>query len=668
MLQGLIQIAITLIILVAIAPVFGKYMARVYLGEKTFLDRAIKPVEEIIYKAGNIRFSDSMTGWQYARSLFYSNVAMGVFVFLIFMLQGVLPLNPTSLTAPTWDTALHTTISFLTNTDQQHYSGETTFSYLSQLTLGFLMFTSAATGLAVGIAFIRGLTGRPLGNFYIDLVRSITRILLPIALIIALLLLISGVPETLAGPAVANTLEGGTQVIARGPVAHFESIKQLGENGGGFFAINSAHPFENPNPFTNLLATLAMVSIPAALIHTYGIFANNKKQGWLIFWMVFAIYVGLIGIAAIGEFQGNPQVNNLLGYAQPNLEGKEVRFGWAETALWAVTTTGTMCGAVNGMHDSLMPPGGFATLFNLFLQIVWGGQGTGTAYLFIYLILSVFLTGLMVGRTPEFLGRKIEKREIVLASVVLIIHPIAVLIPGAITLAFPDSLSGISNPGFHGISQVMYEYASAAANNGSGFEGLADSQPAPTGLWWNLSACFSLLMGRYVPIVALLLLADSMTNKQLVPETTGTLRTDSILFTTVTAGVILILGALTFFPVLALGPIAEGYAISGQLQPPTINIPAEPTPLSLERPAPLAAPTPLVAPSPLATPAPLAIPTPPATPAPLATPSPIPTPAPLATPAPFATPIPIPETSPLPTISPVPTTSPGQTIPTPNPS
>ncbi|WP_377476185.1 MAG: potassium-transporting ATPase subunit KdpA [Microcoleus anatoxicus] len=586
MIEGLIQIALTLIIVVAIAPVFGNYMARVYMGEATILDRAAKPLEQLIYQAGNIRSADSMTGWQYARSVFYSNIAMGIFVFLIFMLQGFLPLNATGLGTPTWDTALHTTISFLTNTDQQHYSGETTFTYLSQLTLGFLMFTSAATGLAVGIAFIRGLTGRPLGNFYIDLIQSITRILLPLSLILGLLLLINGVPETLASPAVATTLEGSTQVIARGPVAHFESIKQLGENGGGFFAINSAHPYENPNPFTNLLETIAMVSIPAALIHTYGIFANNKKQGWLIFWMVFSIYVFLIGIAAVGEFQGNPLINKLLGSVQPNLEGKEIRFGWAQTALWAVTTTGTMCGAVNGMHDSLMPPGSFATLFNLFLQIVWGGQGTGTAYLFIYLILSVFLTGLMVGRTPEFLGRKIEKPEIVLASVVLLIHPIAVLIPGAITLAFTDSLSGISNPGFHGISQVMYEYASAAANNGSGFEGLADSQPAATGMWWNLSTCFSMLLGRYVPIVALLLLADSMTNKQPVPETTGTLRTDSVLFTSVTAGVILILGALTFFPVLALGPIAEGYEISsGKFEPAPTTVPADINPSPLGKPS-----------------------------------------------------------------------------------
>ncbi|MDZ4871621.1 MAG: Potassium-transporting ATPase potassium-binding subunit [Chroococcidiopsis cubana SAG 39.79] len=554
--QGFLQIAITLIILVAITPSFSSYIASVFLEKKTFLDPVAKPIERVIYALGGIPTKSDMTGWQYAQAILYSNIVMGIFVYLIFMLQGILPLNPTNLQAPSWDLALHTTISFVTNTNQQHYSGETTFSYASQmLALGFLMFTSAATGLSVGIAFIRGLTGRPLGNFYVDLVRSITRILLPISIIGAIALLMAGVPETLAAPATVTTLEGTTQVIARGPVAHFEIIKQLGENGGGFFGINSAHPFENPNAFTNLVEILAMVSIPAALIITYGIFANNKKQGWLLFWMVFIIFVTLVVVTGVGEYQGNPLVNNLIGDS-PNLEGKEVRFGWAETALWAVLTTGTMCGAVNGMHDSLMPNGGFSTLFNMFVQMIWGGQGTGTAYLFVYLILTVFLTGLMVGRTPEFLGRKIEKREIVLASVILLVHPIAILIPSAITLAFPDTLAGISNPGFHGISQVVYEYTSASANNGSGFEGLGDAT-----LWWNLSACFSLLAGRYLPITALLLLADSMTRKQPVPETTGTLRTDTLLFTGVTAGVILILGVLTFFPVLALGPIAEGFQI-----------------------------------------------------------------------------------------------------------
>ena len=567
MLQGFFQIAITLLLLVAITRLLGRYMARVFLGQKTLLDPVMNPVERTIYLLGGIRAKEDMTGWQYAQALLYTNLVMGVFVYLLLMLQGVLPLNATGLGAPTWHLGLHTTISFLTNTDQQHYSGETTLSYLSQVAgLTFLMFTSASTGLAVGIAFIRGLTGRPLGNFYIDLTRSITRILLPISIIGALALLLLGVPQTLAGPATVTTLEGATQYIARGPVAAFEIIKQLGENGGGFFGINSAHPFENPNGGTNLIETLAMICIPAALIYTYGLFANNTKQAWLLFWMVFAIFVVLVGVSAVGEFQGNPLVNSILGSEQPNLEGKEVRFGWAETALWAVMTTGTMCGAVNGMHDSLMPTGGFSTLFNLFLQIIWGGQGTGTAYLFIYLILTVFLTGLMVGRTPEFLGRKVEKREIVLASVILLVHPILVLIPSAITLAFansaspdPNSLAGITNPGFHGLSQVVYEYTSAAANNGSGFEGLLDNT-----LWWNLTTIVSLLGGRYIPIIALLLLADSMTHKQPVPETAGTLRTDSLLFTGVTAGVILILGVLTFFPVLALGPIAEAFNIAVQ--------------------------------------------------------------------------------------------------------
>lgn len=557
MLQGILQIVLTLLIIVVIVPFLGQYMAQVFLQKKSLLDPIFRPIETLIYKGMSIRSDRSMTGWQYSRSVLLSNLAMAILVFLLIMFQGILPLNPTEMNAPRWDLALHTTISFVTNTNQQHYSGETALSYGTQvLALGYLMFTSAATGLAVGIAFIRGLTGKPLGNFYVDLTLSITRILLPISIVGGILLLILGVPETLGGVVNLTTLEGATQTIARGPVAHFEIIKQLGENGGGFFGINSAHPFENPNAFTNLIETVAMITIPTSLIYTYGVISGNKKQGWLLFWMVFIIFVALILIAAIGEFNGNPQVNQIIGANRSNLEGKEIRFGWAQTALWAVTTTATMCGAVNGMHDSLMPAGGFATLFNMFFQVIWGGQGTGTAYLFVYLILSIFATGLMVGRTPEIFGRKIEKREIVFASVVLLTHPIAILIPSAITLAFPETLAGISNPGFHGLSQVVYEYTSAAANNGSGFEGLGDNT-----WWWNLSTIFSLILGRFVPIIALLLLADSMAQKTLVPETSGTLRTDTVLFTAVTAGVLLVLGALTFFPVLALGPIAEGFQI-----------------------------------------------------------------------------------------------------------
>lgn len=577
MLQGWIQIALTLLIVVAITPFFGRYMARVFQEQRTILDPMLNPVERFLYSLVGVRAKEDMTGWQYARAILYSNVVMGLLIFSIIMLQQFLPLNPTGIPAPTWDTALHTTISFITNTNQQHYSGETYLSYASQMWgLGYHMFTSAATGLAVGIAFIRGLTGRPLGNFYVDLIRAITRVLLPISIVGAIAFMAAGMPETLAGPQIVPTLEDPaiSQAIARGPVAHFEMIKELGENGGGFFAINAAHPFENPNGLTNLIQLVAILSIPTSLIYTYGLFANNVKQAWLIYLIPLSILIGLIIVTAIGEYNGNPAVNALLGVDQaPNLEGKEVRFGWAQSALYAVITTASMCGAINSLHDSFMPNGGFSTLSNLFLQIVFGGQGTGTAYLFAYLILAVFVTGLMVGRTPEFLGRKIEKREVVLASfLILLVHPIAILIPSAIALTFPD-ISGISNPGFHGLSQVIYEYASAAANNGSGFEGLGDSQPSPiaiaagatptaTGLWWNLSASFSLLAGRYVPIIALLLLADSMSRKQPVPATTGTLRTDTGLFTWVTAGVILILGALEFFPALALGPIAEAFQIA----------------------------------------------------------------------------------------------------------
>jgi potassium-transporting ATPase potassium-binding subunit len=567
MLQGWIQILLTLLIVLAITPLLGRYIAGVFLDRTTRLDRIFDPIEQKIYQLMGIRPDQESNGWQYIQAILTSNLVMALFAFVVFILQGQLPLNPTGLTAPTWDTALHTVISFITNTDQQHYSGETTVSYFTQVTaLGFLFFTSAGTGIAVAIAFIRGLTGRNLGYFYRDLTRAIIRILLPLSVVGAIVLIIAGVPETLGGPVIVPGLETPDvqQAIALGPVAHFEIIKVLGENGGGFFAINSAHPFENPNGFTNLIQTVAMLAIPTALIYTYGVFANNLKQAWLIYGMVFGIFLVFIITASIAEYQGNPLVNAILGGAAPNLEGKEVRFGWAQSVLYAVTTTGTMTGAVNSMHDSFMPLSGGLLLANMFLQIVWGGQGTGTAYLFAYLILAVFVTGLMVGRTPEFLGRKIEKQEVVLTSIlILLIHPIFILIPGAIALAFPEQLAGISNPGFHGLTQVMYEYASAAANNGSGFEGLADSQPAATGLWWNLSTAVSMLAGRYLPITALLLLADGLSHKPVIPMSKGTLRTDTGLFTGITAGVILIMGALTFFPVLALGAIAEAFQITG---------------------------------------------------------------------------------------------------------
>jgi potassium-transporting ATPase potassium-binding subunit len=556
--QGFLQIALTLCIVVLITPILGKYIARIFLGERTILDPVMKPIEAIIYVLGGLGKKNDMTGWQYIRALLFSNIVMGGIVYALLYYQKFLPWNANQLGVIRWDLLLHTTISFLTNTDQQHYTPENTFSYFSQTSaLGFLMFISAASGLVVGIAFIRGLTGRKLGNFYVDFTQAITRILLPLSIIGAIALMITGVPQTLEPTLVIETLEGGIQYIARGPVASWEMIKMLGENGGGFFAANSAHPFENPNGASNLIEIIAMLAIPTSLIYTYGIFANNLKQTWLLYSMVLIIFVVLISVTAIGEFQGNPLINNALQLESPNLEGKEIRFGWVQTALWAITTTATSSGAVNGMHDSLMAQGTFSSLFNLLLQIVWGGAGIGTAYLFIYLIITVFLTSLMVGQTPEIFGRKIEKREIVLASIVLLIHPMMVLIPSAIAIGYPVSLAGISNPGFHGISQVVYEYAAATANNASGLEGLNDNT-----LWWNLSTTASIFAGRYIPIIALILLADSMSKKQNSLESRGTLKTDSLLFASITASVTLILGILTFFPVLALGPIAEGFKLA----------------------------------------------------------------------------------------------------------
>ncbi|SRR5579883_135918 len=562
MLQGFFQIALTLLIVVGLTPILGDYLARVFMPTETRLDPVLRPVENFIYQISGVDPQKNMTGRQYSFAVLISNASMGLLVYLLLIFQAKLPLNVTHLGMPTWDTALHTTISFLVAADLQHYSGETTMSYLSQIAaLGFLMFVAPATGAAVGIAFIRGLTGRPLGNFYVDLTRFIMRVLLPISIVGAVLLLIIGVPETLAGPQTVTTLEGMNQTIARGPVAHFESIKMLGENGGGFFGVNSAHPYENPNGASNLLEIVFQLCIPAAFIYTYGIFIGNKKQTDLLFRMVFAIFIVLIGVTVVGEFQGNPLINSLLGSQQPNLEGKEVRLGWVETALFAVTTTSTMTGSANGAFDSLMPSGDFCALINMFLQVIWGSVGTGTAYLLIYLFLSVFLTGLIVGRTPEFLGRKIDRREITLVGLIVLIHPLLILLPTSITLAFTDTLAGISNPGFHGLTQVVYEYASAAAGNGSGMAGLGNSQPAPTALWWNLTTTLTLLLGRYIPIIVLLLLADGMSHQQPTPVTRATLPTDTSLFVGVTSASILILGVLTFFPVLALGPIAEAFQL-----------------------------------------------------------------------------------------------------------
>jgi K+-transporting ATPase ATPase A chain len=549
-----IQVALLLALVLGSAPLLGRHLWQVFDHRpQPLLDGWLNPVETSLLRWVGDRGRPAEQAWDYLRPLLLSNLAFGAVALLLLLFQPAW-LNSQALPGMRWDTALHTAISFLTNTDQQHYVPEQSLGNLTQLgALQFLQFTSAASGLAVGFAFIRGLCGRPLGNFHSDLIRSITRVLLPISLVFGLILLINGVPMTLGGPVRLPTLEGATQILVRGPVAGFEAIKQLGENGGGFFGANSAHPFENPNPFTNLLAMVAMFAIPAATIDAFGRFLGNRRQSTLLLLLVTGFFLGLTVLAVSSEQAGNPLLAPWL--SGPNLEGKELRFGAGVSALFATITTGSMTGAVNAAMDSFMPLGGLAPLCNLFLQVVFGGQGTGIAYLLVFLILTVFLTGLMVGRTPELFGRKVEKAEIVYSSLILLIHPVFVLVPAAISIAFP-ALQGISNPGFHGVSQVVYEYASAAANNGSGFEGLGDGT-----LWWNLSTIVSLLGGRYLPIIALLLLAAGFARKQTVSPSHGTLATDTGLFTVVTAVVILILGALTFLPMLALGPIAEAFSI-----------------------------------------------------------------------------------------------------------
>ncbi len=553
-----LQIGVVLALVILLAIPFAKYLFNVYSLETTKQDRIFGWFERGIFKLSGIHTSD-MNWKQYAKALLVSNLVMFVISYCIVRFQSLLPGNPSKIDNMDPFLAFNTAASFLTNTNLQHYSGESGLSYLSQMAvITFLMFATPATGLALCIAVFRGLTGqRSLGNFYVDLIRSITRVLLPLSLVGGLVLVSQGVPQTLNPTVVATTLEGSTQSIARGPVAALESIKHIGTNGGGFFGVNSAHPFENPSGFTNVLEILFIFLLPAALPLTFGYMAKNKKLGWSLFSAMGLMFLFFLSISYFSEQNGNPALERI-GLSQENgsTEGKEVRFGIAQSALFTTVTTAATTGSVNNMHDTLTPLGGLVPLVLMMLNNVFGGDGVGTVNILMYAILAVFIAGLMVGRTPEFLGKKIEGREMKLVAVTILLHPLIILVPSAIALATQMGTSAISNPGFHGISQVVYEFTSSAANNGSGFEGLGDNTP-----FWNISTGLVMLFGRYFSMIAMIAVAGSLLAKKRVPETIGTFKTDNSTFVVILLATVLIIGALTFFPVIALGPIAEWLTI-----------------------------------------------------------------------------------------------------------
>lgn len=553
--MGILQIILTLALLMVLVVPMGKYLYKVISGDKLFVDPCFDRVDGFLYKLTGIK-KEEMSWKQYAVSLVITNLAMAVLVYLLFRLQGALGLNPNGNKEQEPSFAFNTAISFTTNTNLQHYSGEWGLTYLTQMAaITFLMFTSAASGFAAAAAFMRGITGKTktVGNFFVDLIRVITRVLIPLSVIVTLLMVWQGVPQSLQGTQTVTTIEGTLQDIPLGPVASLESIKHIGTNGGGFFGSNSSHPFENPTPLTNLIEILAMMLIPAALVYAFGLMLKNRKQAWVIFAAMAILFLISLPICYMAESSGNPALENAgLSQAMGNMEGKEVRFGIAQTSLFTTATTAFTTGTVNNMHDSLTPLGGLIPLFQMMLNVVYGGEGVGFMNMLMYAILAVFLSGLMVGRTPEFLGKKIEGREMKLIAIAILAHPFIILIPTAIALIIPQGLAGITNPGFHGLSQILYEFTSAAANNGSGFEGLADNS-----MFWNISTGLVMFLGRYLSIIILLAVAGSLASKREVPVGVGTFRTDNTLFTFILVAVVLIVGALTFFPALALAPIAE---------------------------------------------------------------------------------------------------------------
>ncbi|HEY6976896.1 MAG TPA: potassium-transporting ATPase subunit KdpA [Chitinophagaceae bacterium] len=563
-------VIVTFLLTVLLAILLGKYIAKVFCGERTFMD-FMAPLERLIYRVCSIDPRRKMNWKEFLKAMLTINLVWFIYAFFMLIFQGHLPLNPDGNPCQTPDLAFNTDISFLVNCNLQHYSGETGLTYLTQLfVIGFLQFVSAATGIACLIALFNGLKEKStnnLGNFWNIFVKSITRLLLPLSIIVAVMLAFSGTPTGFAGKDTIVTLQGDTQHVSRGPAAGIIAIKQIGTNGGGYFGANSAVPFENPTYLINVIEAISIPLISMALVFALGYYINRKKLAYVIFCVMTLFFILFCINNIYFETKGNPEIGRM-GIAQNigAMEGKEIRIGSAATAYWSVATTSTSNGSVNGMHDSLMPLSGGVVLIDMMINALYGGVGAGLLNYYIFIIIAVFISGLMVGRTPEFMGHKVEAREIKIAAIITIFS--AFLIKAGTAFAaymfvhHPDvhraakPSAWLNNPDFHGFSEMLYEYTSANANNGSGFEGLGDNN-----VWWNVTTGFVLIFGRYLPIIGPLAIAGLLANKKFIPESAGTLPTDSVTFGIMTIAVIVIVTALSYFPPLALGPIAEYFSM-----------------------------------------------------------------------------------------------------------
>jgi K+-transporting ATPase ATPase A chain len=569
--NGWVEIAVYFLVLLALTKPFGIYLCRVFEERDPPFSRVLGPIERGVYRICGV---DPLTeqGWKaYTLSMLLFSVAGVLVTYALLRLQHLLPLNPQGFGPVSEHLSFNTAVSFATNTNWQSYAGEATMSYLSQMVaLAWHNFTSAGVGLCVALALVRGLTRRlapeapkTLGNFWVDLVRTILYVLLPISLVVALVLVSQGVLQNLSPYLHLTTLEGHQQVVAMGPVASQEAIKMFGINGGGFFNANSAHPFENPTPFTNFLQMLLIFAIPAALTYTFGRMAKDQKQGWAIFAAMAFLFLAGVATVYWAESKPNPALHGLpVASGEGNWEGKEARFGIADSALFATITTDASCGAVNAMHDSFNPLGGLVPLVNIKLgEVIFGGVGAGLYGALVFVLLSVFIAGLMVGRTPEYLGKKIEAREIKLTMLYVLIFPLVILGFSSWSAVAPYGLSSLNNGGPHGLSEILYAYASGAGNNGSAFAGLNANTP-----WWNVTLGITMLLGRFWMMLPVLAIAGSMVGKKTVAPSAGTFPTNGATFTALLVGIIVIVGALTFFPALTLGPIVEHFlALQGRL-------------------------------------------------------------------------------------------------------